>query len=167
MSLLRSRKLSPRAMKWLLNLFPPLLFQRIKILEVGSDFQSCRVRVKRSIWTRNLHGTTFGGTIYSAADSPLPILYWQLFAHRGLQVESWLQAGQIRYEKPAATELILEFRLSDEDVAWATEELEAQGRFRQSIDVEAVDSDGSICARITMEAYVRIARDEQGAHAAF
>jgi acyl-coenzyme A thioesterase PaaI-like protein len=167
MSRLQNRKLSPWAMKWMLNLFPPLLFQRIKILEVSQDFQYCRVRVKRSIWTRNLHGTTFGGTIYSAADSPLPMLYWQLFAQRGLQVESWLQAGKIRYEKPAATELILEFRLSDEDVAWATAELESKGRFRQSIDIQAVDLNGTTCARISMEAYVRLARDEQGAHAAF
>lgn len=154
-------------MKWLLNLFPPLWFQRIKILEVGEDFQSCRVRVRRSLMTRNLHGTTFGGTIYSAADSPLPILYWQLFAHRGLEVESWLQAGRVRYEKPAATDLILDFRLTDEEVAWATGELERQGRFRHEIDVEAVDRDGAVCARISMEAYVRKARDEGGAHAAF
>ena len=164
---LQSRKLSPWAMKWMLNLFPPLLFQRIKILEFSADFQYCRVRVKRSIWTRNLHGTTFGGTIYSAADSPLPMLYWQIFAQRGLQVESWLQAGRIRYEKPAATELILEFRLSDEQVAWATGELETNGRFRQSLDVQAVDQSGAVCAQITMEAYVRLPRDKRGAPAAF
>lgn len=154
-------------MKWMLNLFPPLLFQRIKILEVGQDFQSCRVRVKRSIWTRNLHGTTFGGTIYSAADSPLPMLYWQIFAQRGLRVESWLQAGQIRYVKPAASELILEFRLSDEDVAWASAELESKGRFRQSIQVQAVDRGGDPCAQITMEAYVRLARDKSKNQPAF
>lgn len=161
------RKLSPRAMKWMLNLFPALFLQRIKMLHVGADFQSCRVRVRRSLLTRNLHGTIFGGTIYSAADAPLPMLYWQLFAHRGLRVESWLQAGQIRYEKPAATELILDFRLTDEQVAWATNELTTNGRFRQSLAVEATDPSGAVCARITMEAYVRLAPDKQGSPAAF
>lgn len=164
---LRSRRMSPRAMRWILNLFPPLLFQRVRVLEIGDDFRSCRVRVKRSILTRNLHGTTFGGTIFAAADSPLPVLMWQIFAHRGLKVESWLQAGEIRYDKPAATDLFLDFVLTDEEVEEAAAELKERGRFRRRHEILAKDRTGEVCARITMEIYVRLPRDDQGGLSAF
>ncbi|HIG10017.1 MAG: YiiD C-terminal domain-containing protein [bacterium] len=164
---LSSRTLSPRMLKRVLNCFPPLIFQRIKILEIGPEFQSCRVRIARSLLTRNLHGTTFGGTLFSAADSPLPVLLWQIFAHRGIQVESWLQSGQIRYEKPAASDLFLEFRLSDEEIEAAATELQERGRFRRSHELTATDEAGVVYARICVEAYVRLSREENGGLSAF
>ncbi|HJO26915.1 MAG: DUF4442 domain-containing protein [Planctomycetes bacterium] len=167
MPLLRSRTLSPRAIKWILNVFPPLFFQRIRVREISDDFMSCRVVIKRSLLTRNLHGTTFGGTIFSAADSPLPIMLWQIFAHRGIQVESWLQAGEIHYDHPAATDLLLDFTLTEEEIAEAAAELEERGRFRRRHEILARDRNGQVCARVTMESYIRLPRGSDGGLSAF
>ncbi|MDP6955127.1 MAG: YiiD C-terminal domain-containing protein, partial [Planctomycetota bacterium] len=116
---------------------------------------------------RNLHGTTFGGTIFSAADSPLPVMFWQIFAHRGIQVESWLQAAEIHYEKPAATHLLMDISLSAEEVEAAAAELEERGRFRRRHEILAKDKSGQVCARVTVESYVRLPRLDSGGLSAF
>ncbi len=53
------RILSERQGKWMLNLYPPLLFQRIRVVRIGPGFRSGQVRVGHGLLTRNLHGTTF------------------------------------------------------------------------------------------------------------
>ena len=70
-------KTSAASIRWMLNLWPPFLFQGIRVLDIENDFLSARIRVRRSILTRNLMGTTFGGALASAADPFYPILYWR------------------------------------------------------------------------------------------
>ncbi|MDP6539067.1 MAG: YiiD C-terminal domain-containing protein [Planctomycetota bacterium] len=160
-------KLSPRSFRWMLNVFPPLMLQRIRIVSVGADFQSCRVRIAKSPLTRNLHGATFGGTIFAAADPIAATLFWQLFARRGVVVETWLQGGSVYYSKPARSALTIDVRLSDEDVASAVEELDERGRFRRTFELEARDRGDEVCARITTEIYVRKGREARDGHSAF
>lgn len=161
------RVLTPWQAKWMLNLYPPLLFNRIRILDFGRDFRSCRVRVARSLLTRNLNGTTFGGTIFSAADPFYAVMFWQIFAHRGERVQAWLRTAEIRYQRPAATALTLDFQLSDADVGEATERLDREGRFVRRFQTAAVDRNDEICAEIETEVYLRRPRADQPGVSAF
>jgi acyl-coenzyme A thioesterase PaaI-like protein len=153
--------LSERQGKWLLSLYPTLLFSRIRITRVGPGFRSCTVRIARSLITRNLNGTTFGGTIFSAADPFYAVMYWQIFARRGIRVQTWLKSARIEYLKPAATALTLDFVLTDEDIARAARQLEREGRYIRSHSVEAVDRHGRTCAVIETEVYLRLPRAHQ------
>ena len=151
----------------MLNLFPPLLFNRIRVVDVAPDFHACTVRVSRSIFTRNLQGTTFGGTIFSAADPFYAVLLWQILAHRGRAVQAWLRSGRISYRKPAATELTLEFRLTPQEVDAAIEELDRNGRFSHVYTVEARDRFGETCAIAETEVYLRLPPHDQRNLSAF
>ena len=111
--------ISARWGKFMLNCFPPLFFQRIRIEEFSDDFRYCRIRVKKSWLSRNLHGATFGGTIFSGADPAFGIMYWQVFAQRGERVQAWIKSARIRFQKPARSSLVYEYRITDEDVAAA------------------------------------------------
>ena len=141
----------------MLNLYPPLLAQRIRVVDIAPGFRSCRVRVAKSVLTRNLFGTTFGGTIFAAADPIHAILYWQVFARRGLAIQAWLKSARIEYRKPAASALTLAFVLSDADVVDAEEALEREGRFARTFRVEAIDREGQICAVVECEVVLRSA----------
>jgi len=160
----RPRRWSERQGRWLLNLFPPLFFGGVRVLEFGPGYRTCRVRVARSLLTRNLQGTTFGGTIFSAADPFHAIMYWQVLARRGLRVQAWLKSASVAYLKPATTALTLEFALTDEDVESAVTALERDGRFERSFRVEATDPTGVVCARIDALVHLRLPRgDRRGA----
>ena len=155
------RILSERQCKWMLNLYPPLFFQRVRVVGFDPGIRRGRVRVAKSILTGNLHGTIFGGTIFSAADPLYAIMYWQIFAREGMQVASWLKSARIAYLKPAATALTLEFVLGDEDVERARESLEQEGRYTCTHRVEAVDAKGRVVAEIDTEVYLRLVRTDQ------
>jgi acyl-coenzyme A thioesterase PaaI-like protein len=163
----RPRVLSERQCKWLLNLFPPLLFNRIRVAELSRGFRYCRVEVGSSRLTRNLQGSTFGGTIFSAADPFHAVMYWQILAHRGERVQAWLRSASIAYLKPASSRLTLEFVLTDEDVERACAALESAGRYAHRHRAEAVDRSGQVCAVIEAEVYLRKPRVGQKEVSAF
>ena len=54
--------------KWILNLFPPLLFNRISIKSISEDFKQVHVQIRYSWMNKNFNRTIFGGTISSAID---------------------------------------------------------------------------------------------------
>ena len=155
------RVLSQRTGRLLLNLFPPFLFNRIRILSVTDGFRSCRVRVRHSLLTRNLNGTTFGGTIFSAADPFYAVMFWQVFARKGLKVQSWLKSASIDYLKPASGDLFLNFDLTEDDIREAEETLERDGRYTRTFRVEALDRSGRACARMRNEVYLRMEPGER------
>jgi acyl-coenzyme A thioesterase PaaI-like protein len=159
--------LSERKAKWLLNLFPPYLFSRTRLVRVAEGFRACRVQVTPSLLTRNLQGTMFGGTIFSAADPFFAILYWQYFAHRGLRLQAWVKSATVQYRRPAASKLTLDFELSEEDFRRARGALERDGRYSATHRTEAVDSNGTSCAIIDIEVYLRFPPGEQTELSAF
>ena len=159
--------LSERRGRWLLNLYPPLLCQRIRIVEIAPGFTACRVRVARSVLTRNLFGTTFGGTIFSAADPIHAVLYWQVFARRGMSIQAWLKSARVEYKKPAATALTLDFTLAGRDVTDALAALAQDGHFVRTFRTEAIDAHGEVCAVIETDVYLRLPRGAQKEVSAF
>ena len=162
----RPRVIGERQGRWLLNLYPPFLLNRIRVLEIRSGFRYCRVRVAKSLLTRNLNGSTFGGSIFSAADPFYPLMYWQVMARRGEAVRVWLKSASISYLRPANSSLTLEFSLSDKDLALALSALDREGRFVWTYRTEAVDRSGKSCAVIETEVYLRRPlRDQKGVSA--
>lgn len=151
-------KLSPTLTRLMLNAFPPLLFNRIAIVHLAPDFRHLTVRIRASLLNRNLQGTLFGGTIFSAADPYYAILYWQLMQHRGLLSEAWLKSAAIDYHQPGKTDLMLHFRLTDTDVTDAERALKQTGKFERWHEVEAHDTHGEVCATIRTLVHLRLRR---------
>jgi hypothetical protein len=52
--------------KFILNIFPPLLFNRIVLKEISNDFLEMKVVIKKSLFNMNFNKTIFGGSIFSA-----------------------------------------------------------------------------------------------------
>jgi acyl-coenzyme A thioesterase PaaI-like protein len=152
---------SESRLKWVLNLYPPFFFNRIRIVEMGPGCRTCRVRIKKSLFTRNLQGTTFGGTIYSAADPIYAMLLWQILAREGWVTQAWVRTSRIHFTRAAATDLELDFVLSDGDVHDALVTLNEHGRFSRVLKTSAVDREGRVCAEIETEVYMRVPRPEQ------
>lgn len=150
----RPRVLTPRRFRWLLNFYPPLLLQRVRVVEVRDDFRFLRVRVARSLLTRNLHGTTFGGTIYSAADPFYALMFWQIFARRGEVIHVWMRSARTRFLRPVESALELRFSLSEADIEEAAASLAEVDRFVKAYPVDLVDRSGRICAVVESEVYL-------------
>ena len=155
-------KLTPFRARWMMNLYPPLLINRICVRSISDDFKTVRVRIKKSWLNRNLQGTIFGGTIFSAADPFYALMYWQVFKQKGFRCEAWLKSAEIEYFKPGSTDLDICFTLTDTDIDEAISELEKNGRFQKSQSLHITTTTGEICAKVTTHVYLRLPRIEQG-----
>ena len=82
-------------------------------------------------------------------------------------MQAWLRSASIRYVKPAAAELRIEFRITDEEVRSALETLRREGRFARTHRVEAIDRAGVVCAVAETDVYLRLPREGQKEMSAF
>jgi acyl-coenzyme A thioesterase PaaI-like protein len=114
--------------KWLMNLYPPLLINRISVKSISSDYKLVEVQVKKSLLNRNLQKTIFGGTIFSAADPFHALMYWQIFRLKGIHCEAWLKRAEIQYLKPANSDLRLLFEITDEEIELVNAQLQEKGK---------------------------------------
>ena len=102
--------------KFVLNIFPPLLFNRIVLKEISDDFLEMKVVIRRALFNINFHKTIFGGSIFSACDPYFPTMYYHIFANKKRKLIIWLKSAEIQYLKPADSTLKLYFKITKEDI---------------------------------------------------
>ena len=122
-----------------MNFFPPLLVNRIKIIENDSDFMNLKVEVKYSWLNKNLQKAIFGGTIFSAIDPYYAVMYWQIFSTKGIPMEVWIKKVEIRYRKAATSNLDIAFSLTENDFKNAIASLKSDGKYEVWHNVNAID----------------------------
>ena len=147
--------LSERALKWVMNAYPPLLFQRIWVKKFHQGFLGVDVKISNSFLNRNYNGSIFGGTIYAATDPFYAILFDQLMQRRGFKVRVWLKSASIQYLKPGLTNLYFTLKITDEMIAEAENSLKANGKFVKSYPMELFNKQGELCATVMNEVYLR------------
>lgn len=147
--------LSERNARWLLSLYPPLLFQRVSVRKFGKGFRTAEVRIAKSLFNRNYNKTIFGGTIFSAVDPFYAVMYWQIFMRKGISVQSWLKSASIDYRKPGDTDLTAKFILEETDISEAENQLNTVGTFVRRHTIEVINTRNELCALAETEVYMR------------
>ena len=140
--------------KFVLNIFPPLLFNRIVLKEISDDFLEMKVVLIRALFNINFHKTIFGGSIFSACDPYFPTMYYHIFANKKRKLIIWLKSAEIQYLKPADSTLKLYFKITKEDIHLAENTLNEKGKFEIWHTVEAINKKGVVCARAKMQVYL-------------
>ncbi len=146
---------SPFRFKTGFNIYPALLFNRTICVRVTKDFLEADVKLRFSLLNRNFNGSTFGGSIFMAADPYYPFMYRSALSHRHINAQAWLKQAEISYLKPARSDLLYKFKLTLEDLDEAETSLREKGRFQNWNVVEATDKEGNVCARIRLLSYLR------------
>ena len=144
-----------KTLQFILNIFPPLFFNRIILKKVSEDYTYMKVKIRRSILNINFHKTIFGGTIFSAFDPFFPTMYYNIFEQKNRKLEIWLKSANIKYKRPATTHLFLEFKISEDDIQTAESELDSNGKHEKWHKVEAINKNGIVCAEAEMLVYLR------------
>lgn len=142
-------------LKTVLNLFPPLLFNRIVLKEISNDFMQMRVVLRRALFNMNFHKTIFGGSIFSACDPYFPTMYYHIFANKNRKLIIWLKSAEIQYLRPADSTLKLHFEITEADVEKVEKTLDEIGKTEIWHTVEAINKKGVVCAKANMLVYLR------------
>ena len=144
-----------KTLQLILNIFPPLFFNRIILKYVSEDYTFMKVKIRRSFLNINFHRTIFGGTIFSAFDPYFPTMYYNIFAKKDRKLEIWLKSANIKYKRPANTDLHITFTVSTEDIIEAENALNKVGKFEKWHTVQAINTKGVVCAEAEMLVYLR------------
>ena len=137
------------------NWWPSYLGTGGRVTHIEDDWSEIRLKLPLSWRTRNIVGTIFGGSLYSAVD---PFYMVMLMRRLSEEYVVWDKAASIRFRKPATETLYATFEMSDEEVR----SIETALSDRESIDreytVDLVDSEGVVYA--TVEKTVHVSTDE-------
>lgn len=147
-----------RARLWCLgfNLFPAFRGTGARVEYVAPDMREVRVKLPLGWRTRNVVGTTFGGSMYAALD---PFYALMLMQNLGPGYVVWDKAANIRYRRPGRTDLYARFALGEAEMRGIRQELADGGTDgRGSVDrvyrVELADAAGEVHAIVEKTLYI-------------
>ncbi len=134
------------------NIFPPYFGSGASIQYIASDFHEVRIKLPLSWRTRNIVGTTFGGSMYAAVD---PVYMMMLMNMLGPDYIVWDKAACIRFKKPGTGTLYARFVVDREEIESIKKGLESAPSMDRIYHVNLVDRDGVVHAAVEKTIYVR------------
>ena len=144
-----------KILRFVLNIFPPLFFNRIILKKVSEDYTEFKVVLRKSILNMNFHKTIFGGTIFSACDPFFPTMYYYIFKNKNCNLIIWVKNAEINYLQPADTSLLLEFKINESQIKDIEKGLKLHGKYEVKNEVNALNKKQVICANAQITTYLR------------
>ncbi len=136
----------------LINWYPPLIGAGIKVIKTAPDFTAVTVEMKLRWWNKNVVGTQFGGSLYMMCD---PFFMAILMTKLGRDYIVWDKAASIRFLKPGRKSVRAHFHIPPEEIARVKLEADTKGKLDAEYEVDVVDIDGVIVAKVHKTLYVR------------
>ncbi len=134
--------------KWAMRLYPPLFFNRIWVKKISPNFLELELVVVKSIWNRNFQGSTFGGTLSSAADPYPAVQLWNIFRKKGYKCQAWLKEAKITFHKPAKSNIYFKYSLDQAKIDGYEEELKRSKKVSIEHKVEGKTGDGILICSV-------------------
>lgn len=149
-----------RLFRWKVNLFPAYWCTGGRVTYIAADFREAHVEVPLSLRTRNLVGTTFGGSMFAATD---PIYMIMLIRLLGPDYIVWDKGANIRFLKPGRGTLYARYVVPASETDAIREALTTQRSVDRLYMVELKSADGTLVAVVDRMVYVRPRRNEEQA----
>jgi acyl-coenzyme A thioesterase PaaI-like protein len=146
------RKMTPRRLRRLFNLWPPYLFAGIRVVSIGDDWRSAEVELRSHWWNRNYVGVHFGGSLFAMTDP-----FWMLLTMNALGKDYivWDREGAIEFLKPGRGTVRAVFALNDGVLADIRAATATGEKSLHWFDTEVSDAAGEVVARVRKRLYVR------------
>ena len=150
----------PSTFRRLLNLWPPFLFNSIRVLEVSEDWSQARVVLRLRPWNRNYVRSQFGGNLFAMTDP-----FWMLLAmHRlGSDYYVWDKAGAIDFVSPGREDVYASFHLTDAMVEALRTAAAGGDKVLRWFETDVTTASGEVVARVRKQLYVRLKPKARGA----
>lgn len=132
-----------------LTFYPPYIGAGIHVKYVAPDFH---VWMNLSWFNRNAVGTHFGGSLYAMCD---PYFMLILMEQLGADYIVWDKAGEIQFVRPGRGTVSADFHIPPETVADLRARADHGEKIEPVFQVDVVDKDGKVVARVQKRLYVR------------
>ncbi|GHD44132.1 Acyl-coenzyme A thioesterase PaaI, contains HGG motif [Marinobacter persicus] len=143
---------SAGALRRMLTLYPPNLGAGIKVTHLAEDFSTATVQMRLRWWNRNYVGTHYGGSLYSMVD---PMYMLMLVRRLGHEYVVWDKSAHIDFVRPGRGTVSAHFELTDERLEEVRQATADGSKYLPTWDVDVVDDNGELVARVHKVLYVR------------
>lgn len=149
-------EMTPRLLRFGMNIWPPFLFTGIHVTDIGADWRSARVELRLRPWNRNYVGTQFGGSLFAMTDP-----FWMLLMLHALPRDYivWDKAGEIEFVKPGRSTVHAEFKLDDAVIQEVIAAAANGDKVLRWFDTDVIDVEGEVVAKVRKQLYIRRKRD--------
>lgn len=144
--------LSPRAFRFLLNIYGPFLGAGVRVERISEDWKEIDVALRLRWYNRNAVGVQFGGSLYAMVDPHLMLMLMRLL---GKDYVVWDKAAEIEFVAPGRTTVYSRVRLNDEQVEEIRVMAEDGAAVYPKFDLEIHDTEQNLVARVQKTLYVR------------
>ncbi len=145
--------MTPRQLRWGMNLWPPFLGAGIRVRSIAADWREVVVELRQRLLNRNYVGTHYGGSLFSMTDPFYALMLMHLLGERYL---IWDQSASIEFVAPGRGTVSAVFRLGEEDVQAIRAQAASGEKVLPEFDVEVRDAAGALVARVHKTLYVRL-----------
>ena len=152
---IKTTRWSPSAsqLRWILNLWPPLLMTGIKVLSIADDFQFVKAKMSMRWYNRNYVGVHFGGSLYAMTD---PFYMLMLMRNLGSAYYVWDESAEIKFVRPGKGNVYAEFLLNDNIISDIKSRASSGEKTIVSFDVDIKNKNGELVSRVIKNVYVRL-----------
>ncbi|MBM3114218.1 DUF4442 domain-containing protein [Jeongeupia naejangsanensis] len=136
----------------LINWWPPFLLTGIHATRITADFHEVDVELRLRWYNRNYVGTHFGGSLFAMTDA----WYMLMLMHTlGRDYYVWDQSASIDFLAPGRGVVTARFRLDQAMLDDIRARTEGGEKHLPQFNVEIVDANGEIVAKVHKTLYVR------------
>ena len=122
-----------------------------KILFWSGDSHEVQLRLRRNVWSYNVVGTIFGGSMFAASD---PFYMLMLLRILGPAYVVWDKAASIRFRKPGHNTLYARFLLTDELINSIKTDVATNKQTERVLPLGWVDAEGVVHAQLERTLYI-------------
>ena len=144
--------MSPKFLKFILNVYPPYWGTGIFVSRVSADYKEIIVHMKMRWYNRNYVNTHFGGSLYAMTD---PFFMVMLIQVLGKQYIVWDKAVHIDFIKPGQGKVTARFIIKEKQVETILEKTTDGQKYLPEFSVDIKDEAGDTVARVTKTLYIR------------
>ena len=147
-----SMRVGPKFLQRFMRIWPPYLGAGIKPVYMADDASRSVVTHKPNIFTRNLVGTAFGGTLLSMTD---PFFMFAGVYGLGREYLVWDMGVEAKFLKPGRGKLTADMQVSDETLELIRANTVGGQKYLHWFDVDITDEQGDTVAKIRRQVYFR------------
>ena len=136
----------------MINWYPPMIGAGIRVIDYTPDMTAITVEMKLRWWNKNIVGTQFGGSLYMMCD---PFFMAILMNNLGKDYIVWDKAASIQFLKPGRRNVRAHFHIPPDEITRVRAQADARGKLDAEYDVDIIDDDGVIVARVHKVLYIR------------
>ena len=145
-------KITPRLLRFILNLYGPYLGAGVHITHISNDWRELRVSMKLHWYNRNAVGTHFGGSLYSMVDPHFMLLLMKLL---GKTYIVWDKSANIDFIRPVNGPVHAVIQISKEEEMRIKERVKSAEKYLPEFEVQIHDDEGKPVALVKKVLYVR------------